>query len=469
MNVARCSSLVLTLMLMSCSNSSDPTQTQIIDRSGFTVGSISGFGSVIVNGVRFDTQNATFLVDDQSATEEVLEIGQIVLIIGSVDPDGTTGTADTVETDPTLRGIIDSIDLGASSLAMLGTTVMIDANTLFASDIEPNGLSGLLPGERIEVFGFPNASGAVVATLIRNTDDTGTEIRGVVAALDADNGRFQINDLTIDFSNAAIVDDNNAANGAIADGVLVEVEGTDFDNGALVADRVEIPSAFSADDEGAEVELSGIVTRFASATDFDLGGVRITTDAQTQFEDGDLGDLALNIRIEVEGTLNAQGVVVAEEIEFEAESNLEAESLVEAIDVDAQTVTVLGLVLTATPKTQFVDDSDADLSSFSLADVVVGDYVKIKAADSTLELDLFKRKNPEDEEKLKGIVTRIEDPMLFIGAARIDTNAATEFESETGAMTAAEFFAALSIGTRVEAEGQNDQAGVLTAESIEIE
>ena len=47
----------------------------IIRRTFGVVGTLDGFGSVIVNGVRYDTSQATFIVNGETATEDQLAVG----------------------------------------------------------------------------------------------------------------------------------------------------------------------------------------------------------------------------------------------------------------------------------------------------------------------------------------------------------------------------------------------------------
>ena len=105
------------LTLGSCKD--EPTQMAGIDGSGttpgpiVTFGTITGFGSVMVNGVRYDTSNATFLVDGQIATETSLAVGDVVIVRGSVDVGGATGSADNVIFDDIVedlekRGTLDT-------------------------------------------------------------------------------------------------------------------------------------------------------------------------------------------------------------------------------------------------------------------------------------------------------------------------------------------------------------------------
>ena len=73
----------------------DPAPPPIdgIDRGGAAIGPIDGFGSVIVNGVRFDTDNAVIVVDGAAASLSDLEVGQVVVVVGTFDEDGLNGEA----------------------------------------------------------------------------------------------------------------------------------------------------------------------------------------------------------------------------------------------------------------------------------------------------------------------------------------------------------------------------------------
>ena len=61
-----------------------------------------------------------------------------------------------------------------------------------------------------------------------------------------------------------------------------------------------------------------MITRFASVTDFDVGGRAVTTTAATKYQGGGSSALALNVKVEVEGAVNASGVIVAAQVEIES-------------------------------------------------------------------------------------------------------------------------------------------------------
>src|SRR2546430_13743338 len=92
------------LLLASCGG---PTQLGGIQGSGSPVvayGPIAGFGSIFVNGVEYATSNAQIRIDDQPGTESQLLVGQVVTVVGSVNSDGTTGTATQVTSSGDVAG-----------------------------------------------------------------------------------------------------------------------------------------------------------------------------------------------------------------------------------------------------------------------------------------------------------------------------------------------------------------------------
>jgi len=83
---------------------------------------------------------------------------------------------------------------------------------------------------------------------------------------------FKINALPWTYSTAML---NDFTSGAPANGDVVEVKGTVFDSATT---KLTASASEPADDEtrdadhGDEIEREGLITRFVSATDFDVGG-----------------------------------------------------------------------------------------------------------------------------------------------------------------------------------------------------
>ncbi len=428
-------------------------------------GTITGFGSIVVNGVRYDTSSATITIDDEPGVESDLAVGQIVVVKGTISDDGTTGTADSVDFDDAVEGPIESIDLAADSMVVLGQTVRVDGDTVYEDDIDPSSLEGLNVGDIVEISGNIDANGDIVATYVE-LEDPGSdfEVTGFVMNLDAGAFTFEINNLVVDYS-AASLDD--FPNGGPENGQLVEAEGSLGGGGELVATELEFEGNDLDLDDGDEVEIEGFITRFNSAADFDVNGIPVTTNASTEFENGSSANLALNVKVEVDGEVNAAGILVADEVEFEEEGVLRVAGLVE--DVQADRLTVLGIEITVNVQTEFDDESAMDVQNFDLSDVNVGDYVEVRGFDSagTIVATRVERDDDEGEVSLRGFVEAVADPQFTILGVTILTNAGTEFEDDDTTLTADEFFNQ-AMGRLVEAEGvlQND---VIVADEVEFE
>lgn len=444
-----------------------------IGRTGVAVGPISTFGSIVVNGVHYDTDSATITINSQPATQGDLRVGQVVVISGSIDDGGTTGTANTVIFDDNVKGPIQSIDPAAGTLLVLGQQVLVGDATSFDDSINPGSLAGLSVDDIVEVSGLVNADGEIAATRIElESAATSFEVLGIASDLDTVAFTFSINDLTIDYS-AAELDGFPA--GEISNGDLVEVEGSSFAaSSELIATEVNFEDPLGAGDEGDRLELEGFITRFESATDFDVSGIPVTTSASTVYEDGGAADLGLNVKVEVEGDFDASGVLVATEIEIDRAKAVRAGALIDSVDSTGNSLVLLGITVTVDSKTRFEDQSDAHISPLTLADLSAGDYVEVRGDESPagsgqLTATILERDDADDEVKLRGYVQSLSQPGFAILGVTVETDATTQFSDENEQpMSATEFFSRVTVNSLVEVEGSETSATVILAEEVEL-
>lgn len=458
------------LLVAACGGGGGGEPTAGIDRGGITIaqGPINGFGSVIVNGVRYATTGATVTIDDQPGTESDLRVGQVVRVEGTVNADGVTGTARRVSFNDDVEGPVQSIDLAASRFVVLGQTVRVGAGTSFDDSIVPRGLAGLQVGQRVEVSGLVGADGTVAATRVERKAASATvEVKGLVTSADSAARRFNIGLLQVDYGAATL---SGFGTGQPASGDLVEAHGTVNGAGVLLATRVEKRSAVLTGTVNDRAEVEGLVTRFVSAADFDVAGQRVTTSAATRYEGGTSSGLALNVNIEVEGGFDASGRIVATKVEFRRESDVELAGPVDSVNAAGNTLVVLGATVRTTAVTRFEDQSAADVDRFSLADLRVGDYVEVRAyRDATgLVATLLEREDPEQGVEVKGPATDVAQPDLRVGGIAVTTGPATGYRDNNGvSITATAFFAAAP-GREVKVRGSMVN-NVVLAERAELE
>ncbi len=289
----------------------------------FAVGSVSGFGSVIVNGVHFDDRSADVFDDDGNrSSSDALGLGMVVEIRGSVDDDGLAGTAQSISYYSELKGPVTAVDAGAGTITVFGEVVSVTATTVF-EDVA--GLAGIAVGNVVEVYGLPGASGTLVATRIeREAPTVGAydgefRVRGPLTDLSgiAPDQRFTVASVTVTTDGSTDVDDGTLVEGAY---VSVRLATTEALDGSYMATRIRVKTR-SYDDDVNEAEVEGLVSDFtAPDAPFKVNGYPVQLGTSVVYEDGLAGDLADGVRVEVEGSV-VDGVLIARKVEFEHEDD----------------------------------------------------------------------------------------------------------------------------------------------------
>ena len=290
--------------------------------TGISAGVITGKGSVIVNGVTFEVTDNTFIrLNDIPASEAALQVGMTVKIQGTFDETGSTGTAFGIEAENDVRGMISALDPGAGSFSVLEQTIFVDNQTVFSGG---GGLGDLQPNHVVRVFGFRDALENLRATFVeRLSESGGEEVSGIVSEKDVVPGTFRLGFLKVDY--VTRTPGIEPAGFEFNDGDPVEVEGVfNAVTGMLEAEEIEredIEDAAFVPREGerAEVEgfTSGVTENPPGIFTLAVDGFPVRTGAGISYEGGNPADLRDNVRVEAEGRIDANGVLVAEKIEFE--------------------------------------------------------------------------------------------------------------------------------------------------------
>lgn len=346
-------------------------------KNKITKGPVTGFGSVFVNGVRFDTDYALFLINGEFGSESELEVGQIVTVHGWVNADGATGQAMLVTYDDAIQGPVDHIDVSAGHLDVLGHSVIVDDDTAFSDEL--SSLADLALSDVVEVSGYADASGHIRATHIGiESGDDDFDLHGIVDLVDSADLRIVINGVEIDYSAANLLgfEFGQPEVGARVRIVAVERD----DDGDLVATRIERRTSSLMAAAGAEVSIEGLITGSSSLFGFEIDGVPVRLRWGTEFVNGSLFGLAPDARIDVEGRFDDDGVLIADRIEFERSAELSTRGTVQAVFGDA--LMVDGRIVRVTPETGYDDRSVADQRRFSVGDVRPGDSVEIRGYES---------------------------------------------------------------------------------------
>ncbi|MFN3564865.1 MAG: DUF5666 domain-containing protein [Burkholderiaceae bacterium] len=437
-------------------------------------------GSVILNGIRFDV-SAAAIRDDRNRTATQLADGMVVKLRGRTD-DGINGRADLLKVENEVRARITAIQPFAAPPRMTvgGLDIALDANTVYANF---SSFDTLTVGTRVEVHGLRDSTGLMRASRIEiaGSSDGSDELRGAVSALDPTARRFVLNGtVTVDFS-AARFEPAGAGADRLANGALVEVRGS-LSGTTLAATEIVIDAlqdAVFAGDPGEPQEVEGYVSSFTvHPGTFRVGGRAVSTTSMTRFSGGNALNLANDVRVEVEGTVDRTGVLVVAQIKY-VRARVVLEGLASAVDVAARTLTVLNQTLTLNDLTS-IDAQGAAGRSNDLADIRAGiDCVDVEGfmEGSVVVVDQVKEEACDGRSKVQAHVTAKDEEsatLTFFNTLRADLSGALLFDHDDRPLTKDQFFAAIRVagpqfpGTLVEVKGRFNGT-TLTADEAELE
>jgi Domain of unknown function (DUF5666) len=427
-----------------------------IDGTGMVYGTITGFGSVFVNGIEFNTNSSTIRLDDTTVSQNELRVGMVVRVDGSID----NRQAATITVDDAVKGRVEGV-LDANRLLVMGQTVQIDNQTRLS-----NGMP--VVNDYVEVHGLPSADGVVTAGYIERKTTPATPpfaVKGFVKNHDTGARTFVVGTLTVNYA-AATTNDMPAGSW---NGLLVDTKGSTCAGqpvcGTLTASKVERGGAVVATIAKAEVE--GFVSS-VSAGGFVLGSQGVAISAATVFEGGVAADIVVGSKLEAEGPIS-NGVLNAVKVSFR--DNLRFEADVASVNAAAGTLTLAGL-----PGITVQINTLTELKNVtSLAGLAAPNHLRIKARPgangSILALELELRSAGGDSRViLQGPVGAVTgtSSLTILGVA-VDASTITQFRNRSDApIDRAAFFAAARPGALVKARGEL-RAGPVTWDEIELE
>ena len=456
-----------------------------IGGSGFTSsGSVTGFGSVFVNGVEFETSGTVFDIDDSgSGSQADLAVGMIVTVNGTVNTDGVTGTATSISFDDQLQGPVSNLsgpDLDGENqtFSILGKLVRINLiNTSFdvSSTVNaPNfNFDTIKNNDHVEISGFFNDAGELVATRVElkaitfSTSDI-VELKGTVSGFTAVSAPFTLTGLTginIDASAAAIDDLPNG----LANGVLVEVKGTCSDSACstLNATRVEGQSGF---DDADKISVEGLITDFVSSSDFKINGINVNA-SSASFSPTTMV-LRDGLRVEVEGPISSN-VIQALTVELRGGDD-KVYATVDSVDPATGNFSVSFTGFNTLSQTIAVTVTTATEMENT---VTVGNFVRVRGFENEtggITATRVEARDPDDVIVQGNLQAFVQNTSIQVLGVTFGVDAAneTDFEDiddDPAGITQGQFMSAAPVGTLVKVKDKEGQAVVGVADEIDIE
>lgn len=444
-----------------------------IGGTGITAtGTIDGFGSIFVNGIEFETDSSSVVVDSNSASEADLRLGMVVTVVGTVHTDGISGTASTVEFDDDVQGpvttITVSMDGTQKTLSVMGIDVLVDQTSTTFDDVS---FSSLAVNDVIEVSGFFDIKAVLHASRIEKKQNfvensSEIEIKGLISNL-TDN-QFTLNTFTIIYSGADLSD---IPNSMLSDGMNVEVKGT-LSGTTITATHIEIEE--SRYGESAEnVSLEGLITDYVDNSSFKVSGQSVNAE-NAQFEPSGL-QLKNGLKIEVEGAI-VNSVLIAKEIEARS-GELKFAAKVQSVNVNDTPVTITlefasgaagALEIVINNQTELGDETDT-FNPFTSADIRIGDFLRIKALSNGEQIIAteLRLENADDEFVRGPVVSFITEESINLLGITYSTVGADFENSLDEPIDADVFFSQLNIGDKVKIKDDFPADGI--ADEVEFE
>lgn len=302
--------------LSACGGGGDVAGVGAGGTGSFSVGPITGFGSIIVNGIRYDDSSATITNDGQTFSRSGLRLGMVVAVQGSTVVNGvSTGTRIALGSE--LVG--PAVNLTGSGFEVLGQTVLVNASTFFVPSLR--NLADLQANDVVEVHGVAVAGtpNTLQATYIERKSRATEEyrIQGIVTAHDAGLKTFSIGTLNMSYASTDTDDVRVTPNL----GALVRVRLLAGTGPVWTVERIRRPED-GLDDFSDDVEFKGTITAFTSTRNFSVNQIPVDASG-ARFPEGEAG-IELGAYVEVEGLL-VNGVFMASEVELEDEDENEDE------------------------------------------------------------------------------------------------------------------------------------------------
>lgn len=326
-----------TLLLAACgggsgsASSPPPAQLGVATSSG----TVTGFGSVFIDGDRIDDRNVVAGVEQENGdiVNAELKLGQHVDV--SYDDNKV---AKQIRITSEVTGTVQSVDTVQKTISILGQTVLINtdaaAGPVTVFDAPYTTLADVKVGDTIEINGLikTDAAGNVTIQATRIEKEAAgafQRLRGHISDLSTTASTFKVGGLVISYANAKV----KPSTAALVNGADVTVS---IASNQTITAGTAVSAAFvkvknhREENQDKDANLGGAITKIdIAAKTFVVDGVKVDASKAT-FKQNDRGfaNLSDGVYVRVKGTYQADGTFTASSIvirSLERESGREVE------------------------------------------------------------------------------------------------------------------------------------------------
>lgn len=308
-------------LLQACGGGSSSSTTNSGAISPTLNGTVTGFGSVVVDGVEVEDAYARVAYEkaDGTLSNDALQMGQRV----RVAHDGA-GKASQVLIDAAVIGQVTAVNTSSNTLTVAGQVVTVNSDsasgpvTVFGggyTDLSSVAISDLVQVHGTPVYNATSSSYQVQATRIqKDAGQARVQVNGKVTAYatNSTGATFTLNGLTVNTNSSTVLRPSGAS---LAEGVQVTVYGGSLSGSTLNATHVRVNRDQNSGNTTMQAQLSGVVSNYnATAGSFELQGSTVKVGTATVQPTG--ATLGNNAYAMVKGSVASDGSITATQIQI---------------------------------------------------------------------------------------------------------------------------------------------------------
>lgn len=259
------------------------------------VGTITGFGSIWVNGLEVQ-------YDAKTQAAQGLAVGQVVVI--EAKGDNNALQADKVSVINAVEGQISALNADQNKILLLGQNINITPQTIVHDRQNNATLPKLQQGEHIKVSGLRLPNGDVVASYIeRNSLKPETGLVGPITAIKGD--EVEVYGLKI----------RNTNSKGLSIGQEIQAKGQ-MQGDILIASEVTASASAQLYSRAGHINLQGYVGEGSKAGQIRVGSLEVLISDPALKSDHKLDALLPGELVQISGRFDNEHRIVADRVEF---------------------------------------------------------------------------------------------------------------------------------------------------------
>lgn len=327
-----CGALLVITLLLSCYASertllAENTSATVVSGIGGTgvtasrpgditaLGIIQGFGSIIVNGRKYELYKDTRVsINGLPATQQDLRVGDMVVVKAALPAGSIQAQSLEIQGRHAVQGLVEHIDADFDRFTVLGQEIKLNESSVI-ENARGNALKlhTLAVGDLVTVSALPRAEGRWIATRVTRLEPGDTLartqpflLRGNVNAFSNDRAALRIGTQSVNLSDARLPQDVQVGKPVLIRGHYI--------NGAPRASFVEV-DVVDLGKPGDRVEIAGYLQPSRPRSGQLLSnGITLRYEAAATVRESMLDDLRPDRLVALQGVLRRDGSVTVDRV-----------------------------------------------------------------------------------------------------------------------------------------------------------